>query len=117
MRTLAFLAAIAMVAACQPSDVARTSEAAQAVEPGSAPSAAVAAADTIRLRITGMTCATCPVAVRTALRRVPGVTAVEVSYERAEARVVTSGPVAPERLVEAVRRAGFGAEVLLRRSS
>lgn len=41
----------------------------------------------VRLTVPTMDCATCPVTIRVALLKVPGVTKAQVSYERREARV------------------------------
>lgn len=46
-----------------------------------------AATQTITLSVPGMTCAACPITVRKALSRVPGVQKAEVSFERREAHV------------------------------
>jgi len=47
-----------------------------------------AAPQTVVLAVSKMTCAACPITVKTALSRVPGVTAVSVSLEKKQARVV-----------------------------
>ncbi len=47
-----------------------------------------AAPQTVILSVAKMTCAACPITVKTALSRVPGVTEVSVSLERKEATVV-----------------------------
>jgi len=55
-----------------------------------APAAAVpgtGARRTVTLAVTKMSCAACPITVRTALLAVPGVAAAEVSFERKEAVV------------------------------
>ncbi len=59
------------------------------------------------LRITGMTCNGCVRHVDAALRKVPGVTAVEVSLPD-RAKVAHSATVAA--LVDAVATAGYGAD-------
>jgi len=125
MRSIAAGLFLVMTAACQwpaADDATATPSLSSASPPRAdavpASAMAVAAGDTVRLRITGMTCASCPFAVRTALRRVPGVKTVDVSYERAEAVVVTTGKADPAALVRAVEAAGFGARpVALRRGS
>jgi mercuric ion binding protein len=63
---------------------------------------------TITLDVPGMTCATCPITVKKALTKVPGVTRVAVSYERLEA-VVTfdESRVAVADLIRATTRAGY----------
>lgn len=64
----------------------------------------------ITLAVANMTCATCPVAVRTAIRRVPGVEAVEVDFDRKIAIVIYDDAVASvETLTAASRDAGFPA--------
>jgi|SRR5919108_160751 mercuric ion binding protein len=46
-----------------------------------------AAPQTVTLAVSKMTCAACPITVKTALSRVPGVTDVRVSFERKLATV------------------------------
>ena len=81
---------------------------------GSRPSSVAAAeADpTVRVSITGMTCAGCAAHVETALASAEGVTGWEVSYERAEA-VVRYDPerATPEAIREAVASTGYGARL------
>ncbi len=74
--------------------------------------AAWAAPRTVLLDVPGMTCALCPLTVKTALQRVEGVAAVDVSYERREA-VVTydDARTAPAALTEATRNAGYPSTV------
>lgn len=43
------------------------------------------ATQTVTLSVPGMTCAACPVTVKAALRKVPGVQKAEVSFEKREA--------------------------------
>ena len=69
------------------------------------------AAELVRLRIEGMGCDGCVVAVRQALEAVPGVLRADVDLDRATAAVATSAPVDPGDLVAAVDRAGYGATV------
>jgi mercuric ion binding protein len=47
-----------------------------------------AAPQTVTLAVTKMTCAGCPITVKKALSRVPGVTEVSVNFERKQATVV-----------------------------
>ena len=49
---------------------------------------ALAAEQTATLRIENMYCASCPYIVKQTLAQVPGVTSVDISYERAAAVVV-----------------------------
>ena len=65
---------------------------------------------THHLAVTGMTCAGCVNAVTSTLSRVPGATQVRVSLEAGRAAV--SGSAAPADLLSALRKAGFGAELL-----
>jgi Cu+-exporting ATPase len=66
--------------------------------------------ETRELAIAGMTCATCALRVEKALRAVPGVlgAAVNLATERA---TVETAAAAPEALLEAVRRAGYEAQL------
>lgn len=63
---------------------------------------------TVTLAVPGMTCATCPITVKRALTKVPGVTKVEVSYERKEA-VVTfdDARTRVQALIDATTKAGY----------
>ncbi len=65
--------------------------------------------DVVKLRIEGMTCASCVARVERALSRVAGDAPVSVNLASEEARVV--GPVDPSVLVAAVEAAGYGAVV------
>jgi mercuric ion binding protein len=47
-----------------------------------------AAPQTVTLAVSNMTCAACPITVKKALSRVPGVTEVSVSNEKKQATVV-----------------------------
>jgi len=52
-----------------------------------AASAAFAAPREVTLRVPTMDCATCPITIKAALMKVPGVKAAKVSYERRTAKV------------------------------
>ena len=68
--------------------------------------------EALDLRISGMTCAACAARVEKALNRLPGVAAnVNLATERARVRV-QRGTSGREQLLEAVERAGYGAEVV-----
>jgi mercuric ion binding protein len=71
-----------------------------------------AALRTVTLKVPGMTCPACPITVRKALERVPGVTTVEVRYEKKQA-VVTfdDGKTSTEALLKATKDAGYPSEV------
>ena len=53
-----------------------------------APQAAFAKAQTVALNVPTMDCATCPITIKAALNKVPGVSKVKVSYEKREAVIV-----------------------------
>jgi mercuric ion binding protein len=64
------------------------------------------------LHVDGMHCATCPITVRTVLRRLEGVSDAAVSPETKTARVTyDSARVTPERMAKAVTDAGYPARV------
>ncbi|MFC4000076.1 heavy metal translocating P-type ATPase [Prauserella oleivorans] len=64
----------------------------------------------IELAITGMTCASCAMRVERKLNKLDGVTAT-VNYATEKARVSYPEGVSPERLVEQVEAAGYGASI------
>src|SRR5882672_7144399 len=69
--------------------------------------------EVVELRITGMTCASCAARIEKALNRVPGVSAnVNLATENARVRV-TQGSAAVQQLIDAVERAGYGAQVVV----
>lgn len=69
---------------------------------------------TVKLHISGMTCGTCPVTARAALRKVPGVYGATVTLDdslgvvRYDARKVTPAEIA----AHLTRMTGYGANVL-----
>ncbi|GBC93520.1 Copper-exporting P-type ATPase A [bacterium HR15] len=63
-----------------------------------------------RLRIKGMTCASCVRRVEKALQRVPGVQQAIVNLATEQAEVELVEPVPPDTLIEAVRTVGYEAE-------
>lgn len=54
---------------------------------GAAPFA-LAKQQTVKLNVPTMDCATCPITIKAALSKVPGVSKVKVSYEKREAVIV-----------------------------
>lgn len=73
-------------------------------------SVAVAAERTVTLRVENMTCALCPITVRTAMERVAGVKDVRVDFESRTAVVVFDDAEATvEDIAEASRLAGYPA--------
>lgn len=73
---------------------------------------ALAAPKTVTLDVPGMTCAACPITVKTALTKVEGVAKAEVSFEKKEA-VVTfdDAKTKVEALTEATKNAGYPSTV------
>ena len=67
----------------------------------------------LRLRIKGMSCASCVAKVEKGLAAVPGVERVSVNLATAEAKIHGRGHLPVLGLLEASRRAGFDAEPLL----
>jgi copper chaperone CopZ len=80
---------------------------------GGTPSTVTARPDQqqIMLKLDGMTC--CAAAVQRALRKVPGVTHVEINFARSEGIVIADEccPLSREALIRAVRDAGYDAQV------
>lgn len=75
------------------------------------------AVSSVTLTVEGMTCASCSVAVRTALKRLDGVQDARVSVEEKRA-VVDYEPakVTPQQMVDAVNRLGYRASLAPRGS-
>lgn len=73
---------------------------------------AVAAERTVTLAVENMTCALCPITVRTAIERVTGVKDVQVDFETKTAVVVFDDADATvQDIAEASRQAGYPATV------
>lgn len=72
----------------------------------------LAAAKTVTLSVPGMTCASCPITVKTALTRVKGVGKVEASLENKEAIVTfDEAKTTVEALLDATKNAGYPSTV------
>jgi len=67
---------------------------------------------TVKLNVSGMTCAACPVTVKKALEKVPGVSKIEVRYEKKQ-MVVTFDDAKTDTnaLVKATANAGYPSQV------
>lgn len=64
--------------------------------------------ESITLDVKNMTCAVCPVTVKRALERVPGVSSVTVDFEKKTASVMINPDEAtPEMLIKATTEAGY----------
>ena len=65
----------------------------------------------LTLKIDGMHCDGCAERITTLIEKEPGVRKVAVSFSAGEGRIAyNSLRVMPERIVEVVKQAGFGAE-------
>ena len=75
-------------------------------------SSAWAAVKTVTLSVPGMYCEVCPITVKKALQKVPGVTHVDVSFEKKEAVVSFDDAKATiDKLKDATFEAGYPSEV------
>jgi len=64
--------------------------------------------NTVTLGVQGMTCAACPITVKTALKRVPGVSDVKVDYKTGIAEVsYDPNKTNSDELAKAVTSVGF----------
>ncbi|PHR68158.1 heavy metal translocating P-type ATPase [Alcanivorax sp.] len=72
--------------------------------------AAVTPAQSVRLSISGATCASCVRTIENALRNTPGVDKADMNF--ADRTVQVSGTASTETLISAVTDAGYGAELL-----
>lgn len=67
-----------------------------------------APSESVTLDVKGMDCATCPITVKTVLKKQPGVTDVRVDFKKATAEVTFDpGKVSREKLAQVVTEAGF----------
>jgi len=67
-----------------------------------------AAFKTVTLNVPGMTCPACPITIKKILNKVSGVSKVEVSYEKKQARVTfDDAKTDTKALVKATTDAGF----------
>lgn len=71
-----------------------------------------AATKTVTLSVPGMTCAACPITVKTALTRVAGVSKVDVAFEKREVRVTfDDARTGVQALTKATADAGYPSSV------
>ena len=67
-------------------------------------------AQTVTLDIKGMDCASCPLTVKLALKKAPGVAEVKVNYQTRTAEVrYDAGKTTPDRLAQTVSDIGYPA--------
>ncbi|MBI2753755.1 MAG: mercury resistance system periplasmic binding protein MerP [Betaproteobacteria bacterium] len=77
-----------------------------------APQASLAEQKTVVLSVPTMYCETCPITVRKALEKIPGVEKVKATYEPKEAMVTfDDAKTSVEKLTEATKRAGYPSSV------
>jgi periplasmic mercuric ion binding protein len=63
---------------------------------------------TVSLEVKNMTCAVCPITVKKALEKVPGVTIATVNFDKKQARVTFDDSLANvDKLREATANAGY----------
>ena len=73
---------------------------------------AAAAQKTVVLSVPTMNCAACPITVRKALEKVPGVQTVKATLEPPEAAVTfDDAKTSVDQLIEATRQAGYPSSV------
>ena len=66
----------------------------------------------VTLNVSGMTCAACPITVKKALEKVPGVSKIEVRYEKKQVQVTfDDGKTNTDALVKATTDAGYPSQV------
>jgi len=79
---------------------------------GNPTQSAMAASKTVTLDVPGMTCAACPITVKTALTKLDGVQKATVSYEKKEAVVTFDDTkTSIEALKAATKNAGYPSAV------
>ncbi|MFC5519929.1 mercury resistance system periplasmic binding protein MerP [Polaromonas jejuensis] len=67
-----------------------------------------AATRTVTLAVPGMDCPVCPITVKKALTRVPGVSQAEVNFDKRQARVTfDDARTSVDALTQATRNAGY----------
>jgi Cu+-exporting ATPase len=65
----------------------------------------------IQLSLTGMHCASCATIIERSLNKTPGVKSASVNFASEKASVILEQPVAAATLIEAVKKAGYQAEI------
>lgn len=76
----------------------------------SAPVAVPAGAETLALKVSGMTCEACAAAIEQSVEKVPGVISADIDFPGGRATVVSDGKAEPGAVIRAVEVAGYKAE-------
>lgn len=76
------------------------------------PAAAPAGAHTLSVKVSGMDCAACTVAIKKSVEKVPGVYSASVDFDEQRATVITDGKADPQAVLKAVAAAGYKAEIM-----
>lgn len=71
-----------------------------------------AGAQVLSLKVSGMDCAACTVAIKQSVEKVPGVLSAEIDFPGQRATVVSNGKADPGAVIRAVAAAGYKAELL-----
>ncbi len=72
-----------------------------------------AATQTTTLKVPGMTCSTCPITVKKALQRVPGVSKIAVNFEQKEVAVTFDDAKTSEAaIMKATSDVGFPSQLV-----
>lgn len=94
-------------------DICKGCEPAQTSVTSQQLTAAQTTVKTDTLRVEGMTCGGCEIGVRTVLKRLPGVSKAEVSYEETRAIVIYDpSRVTIAQMVAAIKTLGYKATVV-----
>lgn len=67
---------------------------------------------TVKLKVTGMTCPSCVKNVKNAITNVKGVKEAKVYLKDGSAEVVCADSVKPSDIADAIKKDGYGAEVV-----
>lgn len=71
------------------------------------------AAHVLILKISGMDCAACTVAIKRSVEKVPGVLSADIDFDGRLAKIGTDFKADPQAVLKAVEAAGYKAELLL----
>jgi copper chaperone CopZ len=71
-----------------------------------------AGAQVLSLKVSGMDCAACTVAVKQSVEKVPGVLSADIDFSRGQATVVSDGKADLGAVIRAVAAAGYKAELI-----